>query len=134
MLDFGNFRWFGKFSWDRIFTSEGIFGLFLQNIYPWELPKEGQTLHCELFSGNKIVQYYGYSSFAVIRYNFLQKKCLYEVALTQKAKNILPGNLADEINVPLSVSITVFSKPVTGNTFQSLAVAFHSKHCRFTLF
>ena len=51
-----------------------------------KLPKEGQTLHCELFSGNKIVQHYGYSSFAVIRYNFLQKKCLYEVALTQKAK------------------------------------------------
>ena len=25
----------GKFGWGRIFTCQGIFGLFLQNIYPW---------------------------------------------------------------------------------------------------
>ena len=33
--------------------------------------------------------------------------------------NKLPGNLADEINVPSSVSIALFSKPVTGKSFQS---------------
>ena len=30
----GNVGKFGKFGWGRIFTCQGIFGLFLQNIYP----------------------------------------------------------------------------------------------------
>ena len=33
----GNVGKFGKFGWGRIFTCQGIFGLFLQNIYPWRL-------------------------------------------------------------------------------------------------
>ena len=32
-LNFGNYRRLGIFTWGRIFTSLGIFGLFLQNIY-----------------------------------------------------------------------------------------------------
>ena len=31
----GNVGKFEKFGWGSIFTCQGIFGLFLQNIYPW---------------------------------------------------------------------------------------------------